>query len=504
MNPRETESLIQAAHDGPLDEADDARLHQLLRESETARDLWCDYALLASDLKREVLSEARRPGAIPHSTTYRTIRQKRRQVTISLAAAAAVLLATGITLTTILVRPETASATFAVSPGTVVGGAPERNAPENEIQPGQQLAIRQGVVEFHFPNDVRAFLEGPAELRYVGPGLVDLSRGRARFHVPKKARGFTVRGPAFSVVDLGTEFGVDFRDPEFPSVAVIEGRVEVRAKAGRRDIVELAAGEAVELTAAGDFRTIDEPGDYPDSLPDRLPYLRLGFDGRAGDHFSIEGNLPEAGDLSARLVRHDSGSEALSIPGIHGSALRFDGGAELVTDWSGIGGDAPRTVHLWVRPAAGADYGSAPPLAFWGDPTNFGNRKFKLALVGLDDGSVVPRVSLGEWYANGDARLEPGRWHHLAAVWNDHRAGHPPHLTLYLDGTRIPLHGNGNPLEQATSTSTHGANSRPLSIGRYERVARSGPAGFKGDLDELHIIAGALEPEEIAAIARRP
>ena len=76
------------------------------------------------------------------------------------------------------------------------------------LSPGQQVRVREGLVEIEMTNGTSLVLEGPITLDFRSPKRVKLNAGMLAAAVPKRAIGFTVETPEAVVVDLGTEFGV--------------------------------------------------------------------------------------------------------------------------------------------------------------------------------------------------------------------------------------------------------------------------------------------------------
>lgn len=507
MTRRETEQWIQSSYDGELPAELEEELAELLRNSAEARDAWCDYALLQGDLKRQAGQHLTRPGSIPPSTAYATARQKRRQVVGSLAAAAAVLALGALILTAVFVHPGSSRVACSSSSGSLLflDGQPFEDTHLTRDEP---LEIRQGVVRLEFPNGVLGIIEGPANVEIDSDSEVRFAGGRAHFHVPANAVGFTVLGETMDVIDRGTDFGVDFRDPDRASVSVFKGRVEVKAHKGHQQTLMLSAGDSVRLTPVGRFESRSGAESYLTTLPDQLPECLLDFDRPEGDSFTLEGSLADGASLTgkskfaARIVSEDP-SAVEPVKGVVGSALRFVGDAELVTDWPGLHGNAPRTVAVWFRLEPGGDYRSAPPLALWGVPGGSLNHKFKLAVITERDGRNYARVSFGRWYANGITRISDDGWHHLAVVWDGTLDDDRPSIRLYLDGQPEDLSFESASRGDSFGTETLDDSSLPLTIGRYELPMGAGHRYFRGTIDELRIIAGALTAEQVQELQSR-
>lgn len=116
---------------------------------------------------------------------------------------------------------------------------------DSQRQNGEGLAagwlkLKSGAVQVEFSRGARVVLEGPAEMQLLTDNEAFLRTGKLRAHVPDAAHGFTVRSPGFSVVDHGTEFGVNVPLAGSSEVHVFNGlvalhRAQTKEKQLRRD-----------------------------------------------------------------------------------------------------------------------------------------------------------------------------------------------------------------------------------------------------------------------------
>lgn len=114
---------------------------------------------------------------------------------------------------------------------------------------GETLQLTKGLASFVFESGAEIIVEGPAKLRADGPQLCALMFGSIAANVPPEATGFTVRGPASEVIDLGTQFGFSVSRDGSSEVHVFKGRVvtqslDVNGK-GTGDRLVLEQNEAV-------------------------------------------------------------------------------------------------------------------------------------------------------------------------------------------------------------------------------------------------------------------
>ncbi len=114
---------------------------------------------------------------------------------------------------------------------------------------GRKLAFRSGLAELTYGNGVRVTLQGPAELTITGPNAARLAHGRLVAAVPKGAEGFTVDYKGGTVVDLGTEFGLDVAATGKAELGVFDGEVELHRP--NQTTLSLLANQALLLDSTG-------------------------------------------------------------------------------------------------------------------------------------------------------------------------------------------------------------------------------------------------------------
>jgi len=111
------------------------------------------------------------------------------------------------------------------------------------LEPGR-LQLRAGSAEVLMQSTAVVTLLGPADVEMLGPNRCRLNRGRIIAAVPPSAHGFTVETPTQTVVDLGTNFGVEVDATNNTRVHVFEGRVEVYPTGKPVNVTQLDSGEA--------------------------------------------------------------------------------------------------------------------------------------------------------------------------------------------------------------------------------------------------------------------
>lgn len=498
MTHRQLAQEIQDAFDGELDDARADALRETLHNTPGALDLYCDQALLESELHRHAAGRRKVPGTLSARTNLDTHIRRRRQAFISLATAAAFVLIAGITLRFFLTPPHKPLASIESSPGTILLQTDGTPFTATSLNPGTSLTLQQGVIKLTLANRVDTIIEGPATFSIPSPNTFRIHSGHSWFHVPPAAQGFRVVTNDIEVIDLGTEFGIDLREDIPPQVHCLKGKIEARSKIGNKQSLTLTAGQAATLNPIGHWiSTPASSNKFRTTLPASLPRLRLTFDRLNGENLHIDGNI--IGLHSARAFLRFPENANL-VPGIRGRALEFDGRSNFVeTTWPGISGTAARTLSLWCRIPPNSIPNSAPPLAVWGNPEGSSNRKFKAALVSNKEGHTNLRLSFGQMLINGTTALNDDQWHHLAIVYRGNDSQGNPDFSLYIDGAK-ELTSTRLMSEAPIATDTTSPLSLNLSIGRYELPTSANPY-LRATLDEFQIIAGALDDAEILRLA---
>jgi len=104
----------------------------------------------------------------------------------------------------------------------------EDQSPPEQLQAGDEIELIEGFAKVELFSGATAVLEAPTKLTFTEENAVHLDRGVAAFHVSPDAIGFRVETASASIVDLGTEFGVQVGGDEATDIYVLNGQVEVR------------------------------------------------------------------------------------------------------------------------------------------------------------------------------------------------------------------------------------------------------------------------------------
>lgn len=162
------------------------------------------------------------------------------------------------------------------------------NARPNDIRSGDTLRVTSGKLRITFARGTFVNLEAPAILNIDSPMRSRLVRGRATVNVAPGDEGFTIDTPRTSVIDLGTDFGVEVDDFGSTDVVVFSGMVDVAISSflsGSTDAVvstqRLHAGDGMRVSGQGtasrivSLSSVRFPRSGPDSgaAPMRKPLI---------------------------------------------------------------------------------------------------------------------------------------------------------------------------------------------------------------------------------------
>lgn len=111
------------------------------------------------------------------------------------------------------------------------------------------LDLRGGEMQLRLPSDVKLFLSGPTELRFIDPMHARVLHGKVTVDCGAGGKGFTLNTPVTRVVDVSTQFGVEARPDGATDVMVIKGNVELFNPQQTKPASPLEQGEAVRVDA---------------------------------------------------------------------------------------------------------------------------------------------------------------------------------------------------------------------------------------------------------------
>lgn len=231
---------------GDLPDDEVRRLNATLDESAAARRLFNELSLQMVAAHDWGASAAESPATLPLPRAS----QVASWLWVSAAAAASLLLAA------IVWQLVTARPAGNATPGGFVTVASLQSArwhgatlAAGDRIGAQRLTLGEGLAQLALDNGVALMLQAPVDLEFTSDMLVRVRAGSVTARVPPAAIGFTVQTESATIIDQGTEFGVQVGERGATLVQVFEGSVEARDRTGAVS-QEVAAGKALEFDAA--------------------------------------------------------------------------------------------------------------------------------------------------------------------------------------------------------------------------------------------------------------
>lgn len=236
MNKRDHQE-VQRLLDGDMTSEEFAAFQQRMRGEPGLMKFYGDYALLHHTLSEEFEGAAVLGNATAPSS--------RGGFGLKWLLAAAACVAAGLLF---WFRPwsgrsaveDVAVASFSVDAIWRIDGASRNLGGATGLAGGSVLILGQGRASVSLEPSVTAVIEGPAELAVTSPDALHLARGRGFFQCGGARGRLTVTTPEFTVVDAGTEFGIE-SFPDKPD--------ELHVRAGRVSLAPITGGAPVEITA---------------------------------------------------------------------------------------------------------------------------------------------------------------------------------------------------------------------------------------------------------------
>ncbi len=130
---------------------------------------------------------------------------------------------------------------------------------ENRSKPasfriGDVLRVTDGKLAITYPHGTKIVLHSPAAYQLLSDMKARMIIGRLTANVSETAKGFSVVTPQATVIDLGTEFGVEVNNDGATDFLVFKGEVDIdfhNDETSRVPAQRLRMGEAVRLDAIG-------------------------------------------------------------------------------------------------------------------------------------------------------------------------------------------------------------------------------------------------------------
>lgn len=286
---QEIRNCVCVLLDGTIEEAQFARLHQLLENNPAAQDYYLDFLEVSVSLRKldwtlemescdngildqELWSQLAyteknaptvelcrpQPEAVPSANPKLVVTQSQRHISklslVSVFTSAAAML---LLLCYAYFTPQASSEPVAVMTdgiGAVWGNAgacPKTGDPF--LKNSTVHTLLSGVVKIESLLGPEIIIEGPSLFEFPDMNKVILHSGRIYVDVPKNAIGYSVLAPSFTVIDLGTSFGVSVDADGSGDVLMFSGQASLVA--GRQGQTKsshmLTEGSAKRVFAIG-------------------------------------------------------------------------------------------------------------------------------------------------------------------------------------------------------------------------------------------------------------
>ena len=365
--------------------------------------------------------------------------------------------------------------------------------------------LLEGLVEIQYASGAIVVARAPITFELVDRSSIRLVDGQISAHVPEPARGFRIEAPGATVIDLGTDFGVEAVKDQESEVHVFHGDVLVDlhgVKNKVEDRVHLVTGEAtridyttgmpsgINFDADRFVRSLrDEPSSYSRMVLQMQPavYYRM--------EPTIDGaHLADVSGNGADATIHLGRAKApVWTSGKIGSALRLGGPSQQTyasaDEYPQASGDT-LSVVAWVYARSRPRWASIAKN--WaGGANDRGQFHFGLR---EDSGELEAHIeddSGTEITVHDREPLPLNTWHQVAFV---------------ADGTRLTLYRNGEEIDSRPYRHLHrDPRIRALAIGTKLNLEGDAPEErdfnmWDGNLDELSIFNHALTSEQIQSL----
>ena len=426
------------------------------------------------------------------------------------AVAAGLLLAVSLSWFFALVTRSSPSFLVTRIQEATLSGPLKEIATGDSLRTNEVITLDSGRLYFESFAGVRIAVEGPARLRPLATGNIELGLGKIRVRVPDGQEGFAVFAPEVTITDLGTEFGVEVTSTGRVNTEVYEGRVQVATprepdlaplelREGWYGVVHPGSKPTLHASPLGRETPAISWQDASQSCVSSTlamgPEYYLRFD-------SFTGNTqPSLINRSLyKAIRSGSISSVASGPettmGEQGQALKLDGegGLEIPIGLAAVEQTGAYTFTLWARVNNSADQSILVSTNYLGPNTTFGPQ-----LRLREDGTLehyiytrgYPRTTRGKDYLQRSTRKLPtNQWVHLALS-----AASNGQMQLFVNGEPA-----ATPLRVPSSIT--GENLRVI-LGCQSGMRRDEQhhmEAFTGLIDELAFFNRQLSADEISSL----
>lgn len=379
---------------------------------------------------------------------------------------------------------------------------PSLDQTNNLLYQGSELSLTSGSIELNFESGVRSILTAPATITLKHSELVELQKGKAWFHVPQQAVGFSVLTENLNIVDLGTDFGVIAESKNGDEIHVLQGAVEAQSQLKNSSPILLRKNQARGLDLSGDLIEIPVKP-FQTTLPQTQDYLHWSFDHIDKWNFKADGNHPKLAKAIAESTLDTPRSHISS--GKFGNAFSLNGQeqSQLITQHPGFDLSQATTIAYWVKfPQKITPDGSTTdaPILTWAMPdstSRYERASFHMMQTDVTD-QLGHRVSCSG-YSQNNINLADGEWHHITTVITGKPLDNQlPEMRIYVDGKLTSIdHSRGDTVYSFTDKDGE-YEGQNLVFGSPTTAGLSyGNSASNTLIDEVFILKGTLDEKQI-------
>lgn len=229
-----------------------------------------------------------------------------------------------------------------------------------ELRAGR-MVLEEGYARIRLRKGAEVILQAPSTFDLRTTNRMFLESGWITALVPPSATGFTVKTPASSVTDFGTEFGLLVGDAGSEEIHVFDGRIAFDCGSTALTRQQLAKNEAVTIDAAGNASRVplqERPRLFSRTMPAAdgfgIPGKRLSLADMVGAGNGLDTGVwgqgidASTGQIASRrtiLKKNDNGFVAVpSLPFIDGVFVPDSSDGSAIVTSTGIRFDqCPKT-----------------------------------------------------------------------------------------------------------------------------------------------------------------
>lgn len=504
MRMLDSDTLIQHYLEGTLTASEAEQLHDLLKAQPEIGERLIQHFEIDAMLRATrplAANNIIQPALLPKRRfTFATV------TSVAAMAACITLLGAWVLFASKPVDEETTASVAVLTRGVNLEWESVAITPSTPLSPGW-LKLKSGIAQIEFYQGACVLIEGPAELHLISSGEATCTSGKLSAQVPPQAKGFRINTPKGTIVDLGTEFGLNV-SASSSEVHVFKGEVELhQASEAMKSLKEgqaMAFASKPQLLAANasHFASFNEI------------HSRSAISQRSQFERWLVASAKMNADSGLRLrfdFQDDEGSRSLLNHAVNGTQIETGsivGGAWTEGRWPGKRALEFRNVSDRVRLFVPGETKTLT-MAMW------------VRVNGLDRSlnSLFMSESWGDrkvhWQITRDGKVRLG----IAGIGNsrhtDHdtpvfftpeRFGRWTHLAVIFDPTskEVRHYANGELLARSSLKETAPLKIGIAELGNWNDQRSKGVAirHLSGAIDEFMLWDRPLSALEIAALAK--